>query len=284
MNVVFSCENTDYMCWQAQFLQFTYAKTKMNAKLTCLVSTTEDSMRDFLCPTVEVSNYSGLIRDVPFPPLNKPGGINEWIHREPQLDEAILIVDPDTVFIRQVIEPPDLRPGFAYGQEHPYMNSDLPSSRTVLKRHCKIKARRIVQPIGIYALIHRDDLVNISPVWLEKTLEIKSDVKCARALPDNGWISDMWAYAIAAAELGIVHQITDLAQVTGSNCLSAPLIHYCFPLMKDKKVSWTPGCNGILWSKWNYEPWRVPPVGRSTTVEGRILLGLLREFATSRRL
>ena len=61
MHIVFSCENTQYMWWQAELLHYTYKKTGMQAELTALVSVSDEPARDFTCPSVTVANYEGWL-------------------------------------------------------------------------------------------------------------------------------------------------------------------------------------------------------------------------------
>lgn len=271
------------MWWQAEFLQYTYARAGMKDKLTALVSNSSGPLRGFTCSAIPVSTYTHCTGSSPYPPLNKPGAIAEWAKRESQSNELVLIVDPDSAFIGPIREPAHLPRGEACAQPHDYLSADLPSSRTVLQRHCSGKLHAGVQPVGIYILINRADLAVLAPRWLQKALEIKSDATCRQALPDDGWISEMWAYAIAAAELGIRHRLVNYAQPTGSNTLTAPIIHYCFPIMPRHEQSWRPGAREILWSKWTYRPWEVPLQSSHATVEGQTLLRHLADFATLKR-
>ena len=117
--------------------------------------------------------------------------------------------------------------------------------------------------------------------WLQKSIEIAADPVCREALSGTGWLSDMWGYAIAAAELGIHHHLMDFSQVTGSNSVEKPITHYCFPLMENRNDYWTRDTEKpILWSKWTYQPWENPPDSSGTTVEGELLLERLHGFVT----
>jgi hypothetical protein len=279
MQVVFSCENTQYMWWQAEFLQYTYARVGMRAQLTALIIKTSEQPRRFSCASIQVSNYSYAWGTTPYSPLNKPGGIAEWAASYQGADELVLIVDPDSAFVQHIPEPGALPRGEAFAQEHDYMHTAAPSSQLILSRHCKSQFRASVQPVGIYLLLHRSGLAELARRWLQKAIDIRSDEVCRRVLPDNGWISEMWGYVIAAAELGIRHHVTAFSQATGSNTLTAPIIHYCFPIMKRPDLPWRPDSKDVQWSKWNYKPWDVPSVPRGLSIEGRCLLENLAHFA-----
>jgi hypothetical protein len=283
MHVIFSCENTDYMWWQAELLQYTYARVGMKAQLTALVSATGEPPRRFTCSSVDVSNYEGCLGTGVFKPLNKPGSLAEWAIRDASKEETVFIIDPDSAFVGLVPDPGPLKSGEAFAQAHHYMDLYRPASQTVLSRHCSEEARARVQPVGIYIIIKKADLVEIAPRWLQKTIDIKNDQICRNALRDEGWISDMWGYAIVAAELGIRHRITTFSQMTGSNCLEYPIIHYCLPVVEGPGNWWDPAQKQtVLWSKWTYKPWDVPQPHSAPTVEGRALLESVAALALAR--
>jgi hypothetical protein len=283
MHVVFSCENTAYMRWQAELLHYTYVRVGMRDQLTAIVSRTDEPLRGFTCETFPVRNRRQAIRAVDYAPLNKPGGVLEWAASGGRGDETVLLVDPDSAFVRPVADPGPLRPGTAFADTHAYLAPAHPDVALVLDRHCAREARARAQPVGVYLLARRDDLAALAPRWLQKAMDIRSDRVCTTRLPDRGWIAEMLGYVIAAAEIGIVHAPADIAQVTGSGSLRRPVIHYCFPVNASGRP-WAPGQEErVLWSKWSYAPWDRPPVERAATEEARALLGVLAELAAIRR-
>ncbi len=278
MQIIFSCENTGYMWWQAEFLHDSYLQTAMEAQLTAVVSATGEPEIVFPCNALSVANYKNSVPNVSLPVLNKPGGIAEWAALGGPPDETVLIVDPDSVFVRPVPDPGPVPAGQAWSEEHDYMNVDIPWNRTVIDRHCPAEFRRRVQPVGIYICINRSALAELAPRWLQKSMDIAADPVCLKAL-DGGWLSDMWGYCIAAAELGLYHHLSGFSQATGSNSLENPIIHYCFPLMKSRNDYWERETQKpVLWSKWTYQPWEDPPDFSDTTIEGQFLLARLRDF------
>jgi hypothetical protein len=284
MRVIFSCENSTYMWWQAELLAYTYATTGMQAELTALVAATEEPEKEFSCNTVRVANYKSSA-GAPLLTLNKPGGIAEWAALDGPREETVLIVDPDSVFVRPVFDPGQLAAGEAYSEEHDYMCVDIPKNRTVLDRHCRPEHLSKVQPVGIYILINRGCLAELAQRWLQKAVDIAADSVCREALRGTGWLSDMWGYTIAAAELGIHHHLKDFSQTTGSNSLRNPITHYCYPLMGKHDGPWEPDTQKpILWSKWDYIPWEDPPDPADATLEGALLLERLRSLINAKRL
>ncbi|MBV8629794.1 MAG: hypothetical protein JOZ83_02640 [Silvibacterium sp.] len=283
MRVIFSCENTAYMRWQADLLHHSFRRSGMRAELTALVSETGGLIDGFPCETVRVSNYKTCVPNEIYEPLNKPGAICEWASRGGSPGETVLIVDTDSFFLRPVPDPGSLRRGEACADAHDYMRPELDYVRPVLDRHCAPQCRSLFQPVGIYILIRRDDLAALAPRWLEKAVSIRSDKVCRAQLPHNGWISEMVAYAIAAAECGVRHRISGIAQSTGTGSLKCPIIHYCFPVNL-RGGEWSPEQKEpVLWSKWDYEPWEHPPVEQAPTPESRELLQGLAELAAKKR-
>lgn len=268
------------MWWQAEFLRYTYELAGMEAELTAVVATTDEPEIAFPCNTVRVANYKDSVPGTSLLVLNKPGGIAEWAALEGPPEETVLVVDPDSMFVRAITDPGPVSAGEAYSEEHDYMHVEIPGNRTVIERHCPKKLRGKVQPVGIYILINRGCLSELAKRWLEKSLEIGADPVCREALSGTGWLSDMWGYAIAAAELGIHHHLRGFSQMTGSDSLQNPIIHYCFPLMASRDDVWDVDTEKpVLWSKWSYRPWEEPGDLSGTTAEGALLLARLRDFA-----
>jgi hypothetical protein len=284
MQVIFSCEDKTYMWWQAELLHHSFVKTGMHAELTAIVAPSAEPQHAFSCNVARVASYAECCPGKPLMVLNKPGGIAEWAALDGPREETVLIVDPDSVFLRAV---PDLGPipdGEAYSEPHDYMALDIPANKLVIERHCKPSARAGVQPVGIYILVNRGALVDLARLWLERSIEIAADPVCREALAGTGWLSDMWGYAIAAAELGIHHHLRGFSQVTGSHSLDRPITHYCYPLLADPAHRWAPETQvPLLWSKWHYQPWSEPPNPAASCCEGVNLLEQLRELVVLKR-
>ncbi len=267
------------MWWQAEFLRYTYLTAGMEAELIAVVAATEEPEIEFSCNTVRVASYKDATANRPLLVLNKPGGIAEWAVLDGPRDETVLIVDPDSMFVRPVADFGPLADGLAYSEEHDYMGVDIPGNRIVIDRHCREELRAKVQPVGVYICINRGCLAELARRWLQKSIDIADDPVCREALGGTGWLSDMWGYAIAAAELGIHHHLRGFSQVTGSHSLERPITHYCYPLLADPARRWTPETQiPLLWSKWHYQPWSNPPHPAASCCEGANLLEQLGEL------
>jgi hypothetical protein len=93
----------------------------------------------------------------------------------------------------------------------------------------------------------------------------------------------MRSFVIAAAEFGVSHHISQLAQTSGSDSLQRPIIHYCFPINASGAPWQKDQAEPVLWSKWSYKPWDPPPVAQVPTLEGRELLLRLAELSAIKR-
>lgn len=287
VHTVFSIENAPYQRWQAELLAFSHARAGQEGPLTCLVSGRHD-LRPVLPRTFFTDSFCPHPRTRDgYSAYNKPAALGAWIREEPPDEEAVLIVDPDCVFLHPVdarvergrpIATPIFYMDFRCGRNpvtppcarEPSAVMDWPVFHKLVARHCAQPER--VQGVGIPTLIHRDDLEAIAPAWLRKTEEIRED----RELRDGvGWIAEMWGYCIAAAEAGLEHELRDLGCFATEDRDDVPLVHYCYDA-RHPSGSWT-------WAKRAYRPWaRVPDPPPGTPRAGVALARALNELVAMR--
>ena len=78
---------------------------------------------------------------------------------------------------------------------------------------------RSVQPVGPSPLIvKKSDLARLTPRWLDFSLKLKVDPGADKRF---GWVLEMWGYSIAAASLGLQHDVLHTFQVEGGAGISA---------------------------------------------------------------
>ena len=76
-----------------------------------------------------------------------------------------------------------------------------------------------VQPVGPSpAFMHVSTVKKLTPLWYELSVELKADQTADRAF---GWVLEMWGYSIAAASLGVRHEVLGSFQLEGGAGISA---------------------------------------------------------------
>jgi hypothetical protein len=267
-HTVFSTDDSLYQAWQADLLAYSHRKAGQPGPLTrlCSGSTAPSAFGAHIFQTRSYSPHPATGDD--YPPYNRVGALTEWLERSPPEEETLLILDPDCVFLTAFNEP--VHRGRPVAQWIGYMDTALPQHTQLLERHGYNPES--VQTMGIPLLIHRDDLRAVLPLWMEKTESIRND-PVSRELAR--WIAEMWGYVFAAAQLGLRHELRDLAQWPMDDCVDLPFIHYCFP-SHSPDGQWE-------WDKRGYKPWeRVPDPPSGVPRAAVALISLLNELAETR--
>ena len=241
-HALFSTGCTPYFDWQSIGLAYSARSAQMH--LTRLMSTCADEearlrsgslpfMRTFEHPDYADSRVSGVNDD--YAPYNKPAGIVHWLQEQHRAriasdassssasssSEFVLLLEAD-MLLRGPIDCQALgvRPGVAVSARYEY----LAGATSALARTF-IKNAHLVQPIGGWACLHRDDLSRLAPLWLQLTKAVRLnpgkywhlpgdprsvsvDLPTGDAYAKRGqppFVADMLGYAFAAAEAGLIH-------------------------------------------------------------------------------
>ena len=118
----------------------------------------------------------------------------------------ILHLDPDCVFLAPVsLLVTRGRPTAQYV----WYLDQVETYGDLIRRHCLQPA--LMQPVGIPTVIHRDDLAQLAPRWLAKTEHLRADPEAVAAW---GWVCETWAYCLAAAELGLRHDVRGIWRIS----------------------------------------------------------------------
>jgi hypothetical protein len=264
-HTIFNCEDKAYQYWQSELLAFSYRKANQPGPLTQLLSCDIEPKYKFTENMFKAKSFSKhpLTKD-DYCAYNKPAAIVQWLEQQKPQQKNIMIIDPDCVFLGPITR--EIKRGQAIGQLYSYMWANGPCGHLV-KRHCR-KNQDLVAPVGIPIIIHRDDLKLVAPRWLEVTQQIRDDFISRQV----GWIVEMWGYTIAAAEMGIRHDLQRICVFTVENDTNASLIHYCCPSENEKE--------GFFWAKGSYRPWLPPEMPPPGTVKAAVALAeLLKEAA-----
>lgn len=263
VHTVFSVDGSLYHRWQADLLAYSHWKAGQTGPLTQLwCAWGEPPIFDG--QTFQTMPYSPHpVSGDSYLPYNKPMALLTWLEDAPPAEEAVLLLDPDCIFIA----PCDLSAIRGEPVSQPIGYMDPASNAELVKRHgCKPTS---VQGIGIPTLIHRDDLVALTPLWVEITEAIRTD-PVSRQLA--GWTAEMWAYIFAAARLGLRHQLRDLARWQREDQVDLPFIHYCYA-SSSADGRWE-------WNKRTYKPWQqVPDPPPGTPLATVTLIDMLNEWA-----
>ncbi len=279
---VFSTSLSPYMDWQSELLEYSWNRVGQPGELVRLVATDGSRRLPQHRHARSVATEPWQIHPVTgddYAPYNKPASLLEWLRKE-EPEGTVLLLDPDCVFRAPVRrEVPEGKPvaqrwvgishtegedGFGLGPRFGFLESH------------GVRARVPAQLGMIPKLIHTRDLGRIAARWLELTALVRQEVTDREGR--RMWESDMYGYAIVAAEAGLVHELASLGICTNwppDDAPDAPIIHYCQAIQGQR--------GEFLWSKHRYRPWdRVPPPEQARLDYGRDLLALLSRHVNRR--
>jgi peptidyl serine alpha-galactosyltransferase len=266
VHTVFSVDGSRYLRWQADLLAYSHRKVGQPGPLTRLLSADGPPTR-FAGRTFHTRPFSPhpATGDY-YPPYNRIMALGAWLSEYTPAEEVILLLEPDCVFLGSLTGELVER---GHPVSHPIGYMDPSPKAELLARHCS--RPELVDPAGIpTVLIHRDDLMELVPLWIEKTENIRNDPKSLELI-DGGWIADMWGYTCAAAEIGLRHKLRALARAQGEDQADLPIIHYCYASSYPEH-DWH-------WDKWYYRPWeRVPTPPNEVPSVDEALISLLNEW------
>lgn len=236
-----SCTDaSDYAHWQCELLEFSWKQVGQTGELIRLVSREDAHPLPRHKYTKVISTR--FTNDHPdtgdhYIPYNRLFSFQEWLDTGEQ-DGTVLILDPDCVFRKRVTT--RVKPGAPIAQRWRGF-AVVGRWLEAVEKHSDIDIG-LIQGITWPALVHTDDMRRLMPRWIELTSLIRQEI--------GAWESDMMAFVVAAAELGICFTEQHLAAVLnwpeGDN-EEAPVIHYC------QAVEAKDGSQ--LWFKQGYQPW-----------------------------
>ena len=281
---VFSTNDSPYMKWQSDLLEYSWKRVGQEGALIRLVATDNPNA---LPEHRFAHSVATTLRDVhpdtgdAYPIYNKPASFLEWLYRE-KPEGTILFVDPDCVFRKPVTR--RVVPGSPVSQkwidhtlttpskENPF---GLGSEFAFLNDHCA-RVDLPTDPVMIPTLIHTRDMRMICARWFELCSIIRQNL--TRPNGDKVWESDMFAYLVACAEYGLRHEEASLGICTNwdpKDAPETPIIHYCQSIL-DKD-------DDEHFNKFRYEPWqRISYQGEYKFDYGRDFVSLLNDYIDER--
>jgi len=214
-------QGTIYNGWQSRIMYFHWKKqaqaggecTEMTG-FTRLCASAEgkpDGLEKFI-PSVFVKQ---LTTDVlknygHFGVLNRPHSVVEFFKdaslHERIKEEYVMVAETDHVLMKPV---PNLASeteaaAHSFGYMHASSHHDK-----VVKMCWKEGDSSYLQPIGPSPLIiKKSELQRVAQKWLDCSYTLRGSPEPARIIQD--WVLEMWAYAIAAASIGIRHKVAVL--------------------------------------------------------------------------
>lgn len=256
-HTVVSLDGSVYQRWQAQLLWYTHRQHSQSGPLTFLISS--DQAVSLGIPTdlfqASVQSPHPVTRDH-YPPYNKPAAYREYLAKGNYRDETWLLLDPDMIFTRFWM--PQVKLGNPIGESIWYMNPRTHPGNQVIRRHCRRYPDR-VQAVGFPVAIRSEDLRQFVDRWWNLTVELRQD-RLTRQVVD--WVCEMWAFTLAAAEVGIVFQEEQHAQYSNDDFPDRELVHYTYHTQGDH----------YLFDKRRYRPWSpLPPLSGGVKDGGRRL-------------
>ena len=277
---VFSTNDTPYMQWQSDLLEYSWKRVGQEGVLIRLVATKQPGAlpaqkyaRCFAAHPFDVHPETGDF----YPIYNKPASLLEWLYRD-RPEGTVLLLDPDCVFRQAVTR--RVAPGYPAAQAWIDLPPGKPSSKNpfglgrkfaFLSDACARSDMR-VDAVMIPTLIHTSDLRKICARWLELCSIIRQSYRDDGGRPM--WEADMYAYLVVSAEYGLAHEPISLGVCTNwppEAASEAPIIHYCQPIT---------GTDGQeLFFKQSYKPWSsVETVVEPQHDYGRDLIALVNDY------
>ncbi|GAB2229682.1 hypothetical protein Drorol1_Dr00013933 [Drosera rotundifolia] len=213
IHTVFSTECTPYFDWQTVGFVHSFHLSGQPGNLTRLLSCTDEELKQYrghdLAPTHYVPSMSRhpLTGDW-YPAINKPAAVLHWINHAVIDAEFIVILDADMI-MRGPITPWEFKAECGRPVSAPY-DYLIGCHNILAKLHTQNP--EACDKVGGVIIMHIDDLRKFALLWLHKTEEVRADkahyaTNITGDIYESGWISEMYGYSFAAAELSLRHII-----------------------------------------------------------------------------
>jgi hypothetical protein len=246
-------------------------------------------------PRLDAAQEMGYMgSDRPFAIKHLLNDANAYIKQD-----YILLLEPDHFLTRPV---PNLavQKGMPVAFDFWYMHGEgHPESVALVKRHCP-NCPEMVQPLGPSpVLASKDTFRKIAPRWLELSIALRNDSNADSGIvaagAANNWVSEMWAYSMAAAEANVTHELLPLQwELNGLPAQGKPpsfndtfMFHYAFPMYLDSSGSYLADESEATWVfdkheyRSQYPPNPVPPLPTGAGNAEQFFVGMLTEAEAS---
>lgn len=234
IHVIFGATCSPSMDWKSIAVFHTFKTSGWkDTNITRLLACTPEQLKSYkgmdIGPTFVFNDQQSVSGYGDSPTYNKPAGIMHFTQEANIEEEFILFVDADMLF-RRVIHPHDFkaRKGLVISEWVWYIQYGIRDglAEQFLSSPQAIEHARNTHG-GYYHLFHVEDARKVAPLWLHYTREFRHHPeKYFKDLPGSKlkhdidtyqkglgygqvpWISEMYGYAFAAAEIGLEHKFT----------------------------------------------------------------------------
>ncbi|GER29530.1 peptidyl serine alpha-galactosyltransferase [Striga asiatica] len=214
IHTIFSTECTPYFDWQTLGLVHSFHQSGQPGEITRLLSCTDEDLKEYkghdLAPTHYVPSMSRhpLTGDW-YPAINKPAAVLHWVNHVKTDAEYIVILDADMI-MRGPVTPWEFNAAKGRPVSTPY-DYLIGCDNELAKIHTRNPGA--CNKVGGVIIMHIRDLKRFAMLWLHKTEEVRADVgHWAKVFTGDiyeaGWISEMYGYSFAAAEMNLRHVIS----------------------------------------------------------------------------
>jgi len=276
---IYSIDDSSYLKWQADLLDYSFKKAKQPGKLIRLCSGNVNRLerkknRSNIGKTIFTPKYSGIASGITWPVMNKPGSLKYLMRMHAFNDDDVLIfLDPDMVFTKPWV--PKITRGNVCGQLWVHYYKYACENSSAFPKLCpETRNECVMYPFAITAYDMKKIASDIEHFAREG---YKKAVKLNLSITEK-WMADMPAFQTAMIKHNlIVEALKNIGLVNNweNNNEDAPILHYCQP-MKD-------GEGNKLWNKRTYKAWNIPPDSSlATNRVDKEVLEMLREKATGK--
>lgn len=213
IHTIFSTECTTYFDWQTIGLVHSFNLSGQPGNLTRLLSCTDDDLKRYTGHDLAHTHYVPSMSRHPltgdwYPAINKPAAVIHWLNHVNIDAEFIVILDADMI-LRGTITPWEFNAARGRPVSTPY-DYLIGCENELAKLHTRHPDA--CDKVGGVIIMHIDDLRRFALLWLHKTEEVRADKahyskNITGDIYESGWISEMYGYSFAAAELKLRHVI-----------------------------------------------------------------------------
>mmetsp|Transcript_33623 Transcript_33623/g.63237 ORF Transcript_33623/g.63237 Transcript_33623/m.63237 type:complete len:501 (+) Transcript_33623:122-1624(+) len=252
IHVVMTANEATYVAWQSRVMYYWYQKVKaanpdsdLGGFTRVLHSGRPDGLMNEI-PTVVVQPLPRGV-DQGYVVLNRPFAFVQFFDKVVIKEDYIMMAEPDHLMLQAI--PNWATPTQPVAFPFFYINPQDPALGPIAQRFNE--GNHPIDPIGNSpVIIHKDQLKPLVSKWHDLALRLKRDSSANKAF---GWVLEMWAYAIAAAQMNIRHELHDefMLQPPYDNQFysqktkkPAMMIHYTYGNDYDMQGRFTPGRRG----------------------------------------